>query len=454
MPFQGETAGYTPLRRIIENPHIMDLIKGWHIQKREPSKDFSDISTLCQGKQAISTNVPDLIVAIDGSRLESNVENGFPCATVGYVTIASVLLDMSRMREVEAADFIDPVAVRQTESVSSIEAVLPGANIIYNGEKSAKASYRKVLYEKLNECQIFHDCETLLQTYEYLFSLKRKDGDNNLPLSPIEGCEEKMTYDYGEYTCPYTGETLFSTDALRLHELMNESSSNVDLFTQTMATLEKLWFVHILRSFEQKQWLPILHKIAFVLDGPLAVFGPASWLTKVISEEVKRINAAQKQLSGQDLIILGVEKTGAFVNHFEAVDTNTSGIKGNFPLGKALLLDDNYIKKNIIFSTVENGKPYGQDTYFGRKFLYKTNNGRRIVASVATYTSEQAKIATAERNQFPRLEDILDLLDKIYSSRYPNAILPLVSAHAEAAIPQHLGNAIFEQIAKELRNNS
>ncbi len=453
MPFQGETAGYTPLRRIIENPHIDDLIKGWHIQKREPLEDVFDFNTYCQGKQTSSTNVPDLIVAIDGSRLESNVENGFPCATVGYVTIASVLLDMSKMREVESSDFIDPIAVRQTETVSSIEAVFPGANIIAEGEKNAKSTYRRVLFNVLNKCQIFHNCETLLQTYEHLFRLKRRDGDNNLPLSPIDECEEKMIYDYGEYICPFSGEPLFSTDALRLHELMNESSSNVDLFTQTMATLEKLWFVHILRSFEQKQWLPILHKIAFVLDGPLAVFGPASWLTKVISEEIKRINEAQKQYSGQDLIILGVEKTGAFVNHFESIDTNVSGIKGTFPRGKALLLDDKYIKKNIIFSNIENGKPYGQDTYFGRKFLYKTSNGRRIVASVATYTNDQAIIATAEREQFPRLTDILDLLDKVYSSRYPNAILPLVSAHAEAAIPQHLGNAIFEQIAKELRNN-
>ena len=454
MPFQGETAGYSPLRRIIENPHIQELIKGWHIQKREPLNESDNISSLCISQDVLSSNVPDLVVAIDGSRLENNIENGFPCATVGYVTVASVLLDMSKMREVESSDFIDPVAVRQTESVSSIEAVFPGANIVAEGEESAKATYRRALFNKLNECKIFDSCETLLQTYEHLFRLKNRERDNNLPMSPIEGCDEKMTYGEGEYLCPHTGKPLFSTDALRLHELMNDSSSNVDMFTQTMETLEKLWFVHILRSFEQKNWLPYLHKIAFVLDGPLAVFGTASWLTKVINEELKRINLAQKQESGKDLIILGIEKTGAFVNHFEAIDTNIGGIKGNFPKRKALLLDDKYIKKNIIYSNVENGKPYGQDTYFGRKFLYKTSNGQRIVASVATFTSDQANIMTAGWNQFPRIGDILNLLDRIYSSRYPNAILPLVSAHAEASIPQHLGNAIFEQIAKELRNNS
>lgn len=454
MPFQGETAGYTPLRRIIENPHIEELIKGWHIHKREPLAESVEVSPLTYCNEGKASSVPDLIVAIDGSRLESNIETGFPCSTVGYVTVASVLLDMSKMKEVESSDFIDPRAVRETESVSSIEAVFPGANIVKEGEKNAKATYRRTLFNQLQEKQIFNNCETLLQTYEHLFALKRKDRDNNLPLSPIDGCEEKMTYDYGEYKCPYTGEALFSTDALRLHELMKDSAPNVDLFTQTMETLEKLWFVHILRSFEQKNMLHFLHKIAFVIDGPLAVFGTASWLTKVINEEIKRINIEQRKFSGQDLIILGIEKTGAFVNHFESIDTNSGGIKGNFPRRTARLLDDRYIKKNIIFSNIENGKPYGQDTYFGRKFLYKTSNGQRIVASVATYTKEQANILTAEKYQFPRLDDILELLDKVYSSRYPNAILPLVSAHSEAAIPQHIGNAIFDQIAKELRNNS
>lgn len=454
MPFQGETAGYAPLRRIIESPRINELIKSWHILKREPAEECIDFDIRCQGKKEQTINIPDLVVAIDGSCLESNILNGFPCATVGYVAVASVLLDMSKMREVEASDFIDPVAVRQTESITSLEAVFPGANVVGQGEENAKAHYRRVLFDKLKENKIFSNCETLLQTYEYLFQIKRQEGGANLPKSPIDGCEERMTYGEGEYQCPYTGKPLFSTDALRLHELMKEDGKNEDLFTQTMGMLEKLWFIHILRSFEQKNWLPYLHKIAFVLDGPLAVFGTASWLTKAISKEITRINDLQKKDSHQDLIIIGVEKTGAFVNHFELIDTSNGGAKGNFPRGKVLLLDDKYIKKNILYTAIENGKPYGQDTYFGRKFLYKTSNGQRIVASVATFTSDQANIMTADWNQFPRIGDILNLLDRIYSSRYPNAILPLVSAHAEASIPQHLGNAIFEQIAKELRNNS
>jgi hypothetical protein len=55
---------------------------------------------------------------------------------------------------------------------------------------------------------------------------------------------------------------------------------------------------------------------------------------------------------------------------------------------------------------------------------------------------------------FPRLADILNLLDKLASSRYPNSISPLISAHAEAAIPLNLGKRILEDIAREIRERT
>src|ERR1700745_139922 len=78
----------------------------------------------------------------------------------------------------------------------------------------------------------------------------------NIPLL-IYPCN-KVTYDYGEYVCKHSGDPLFSTDALLLHELMNSGGSNGEMFGQIMSTLEKLWLVHILRAFEKKGWLATL----------------------------------------------------------------------------------------------------------------------------------------------------------------------------------------------------
>ena len=325
--------------------------------------------------------------------------------------------------------------------------------MILDNEKNAKASLRRILFEELKNNKIFSDGETLLDTYEYLFKIKQNISSNeNLPKSPIDDIDLNMTYGFGEYICPHSNEALFSTDALRLHELMNPKGSNGEMFGQIMSTLEKLWLIHILRAFEKKDWLATLRRVAFVMDGPLAVFSSSSWLTKVISSELTRLNDLQKKINGVDLLIIGIEKSGVFFNHFNEIDTTKDGITDKFPKQSALLLDDAYIKQNIIFS--ESSKPYGKDTYFGRKFFYKTASGQKIVPVVAFFNEYQQDISTAKPDQFTRLADIMNLLDKLVSNRYPNSISPLISAHAEAAIPLNIGKRIFEDMAKKIREKS
>jgi len=60
-------------------------------------------------------------------------------------------------------------------------------------------------------------------------------------------------------------------------------------------------------------------------------------------------------------------------------------------------------------------------------------------------------IKIAKTDQFPRLADAMSLLDQLVSSRFPHSVIPLISAHAEAAIPLNLGKKIFEDIAKEIK---
>jgi hypothetical protein len=453
MGFEGEFASYEPFRRIRESEKVQAVENRFRIrQENEDTKSFKD--TITGKSDLLESNMqPDLVLAIDGSRHAVTAKNGFPGAEYGYVTVATVLLDLKRMNELEKEDFIEPKKFKETEKASTIECVFPGCNVILDNEKNAKSSLRRALFEEFANNKLFAECETLLETYEYLFRKKRESSEEKkLPKSPIEDIDKDMTYGYGQYVCPYTNEPLFSTDALRLHELLNPSGSSEELFGQIMSTLEKLCLVHILRSFEQKKWLPTLRRIAFILDGALAVFSTSSWLAKVISSEISRINELQKKINGLDLLIIGIEKSGTFFNHFVDIDTTENGITDNFPKQSALLLDDNYIKRNIIFS--KSQKPYGKDTYFGRKLFYKTASGQRLVPVIAYFNEYQQNLATAYPNQFPRLADVMNLLDNLVSSRYPDSVLPLVSAHAEAAIPLNLGKRIFEDIAREIVEKS
>jgi hypothetical protein len=396
---------------------------------------------------------PDLVLAIDGSHLEGHPEKGFPGAEYGYVTIAAVLIDLKLINQLEKDDIIDPKLFRKTETPATQESCFPGCNITLDKDKDAKASLRKSLFEDFQKSKLLGAGETILETYEHLLKMKMANfPDTKKPDSPIEDVEKEMDYKLGEYVCQYSGEPLYSTDALRLHELMNPSGTNGELFGQIMSTLEKLWLVNILRYFEQKDLFATLRRMAFIMDGPLAVFSTSSWLSKVIEVELWRINEKQKHINGQNMMIIGIEKSGIFFNHFRDIDTSKEGIPDIFPNQSAFLLTDEYIKKNIIFS--ESIKPYGQDTYFGRKLFYKAASGQRIVPVIAWFDKEQKNIRTAKTEQFNRLSDVMDLLDKVISNRYPNSLSPLISAHAEAAIPLKMGTKLFEDIAREIREKS
>ncbi|MEO0075420.1 MAG: DNA double-strand break repair nuclease NurA [candidate division WOR-3 bacterium] len=460
MPFQDnngfELSSYKPLQRILDSEKVNKLEK--RLKVRKPSEDEEQEELQLTKKDSLQPSAwqPSMVVAIDGSYQSVPVKNGFPSAEYGYVTVASVLILLDKIRELEKAEFINPVEFRKTEIAGTTESVYAGANIVIDEEESAKASMRKMLFEEfLNEAPFYEkdeaNKETLLATYEYLLKLKiDKSGESKAPECPYDDCENRLSYGYKEYKCQCEKERkLYSTDALRLHELHNPSGSCGEMYGQIMFTLERLWLINILRAFERMNFLQSLKQTAFILDGSLAVYSTSSWLAKSIQDELYRLNEVQKKITGQDLIILGIEKSGTFVNHFEMLDTDEEGISGKFPKQNALLLTDEYIKKNIILS--ESPKPYGQDTYFGRKFLYKTSNGYRVVCNLATFNDYQRETKTAYPNQFPRLADVMSLLDQIVSNRFQNSVSPLLSAHAEAAIPLNLGKRIFQEIAREIK---
>lgn len=453
MPFENEFASYEPLRRILDNEKVAQL------EKRMKLRDFADSSQsqlpfINVDTLENSKCIPDMILAIDGSYQCVPVKNGYPGAEVGYVTVASVLMLMKDIKKLSQKEFIDPKKFRETEKASAFDAVFPGCNIIIDSEKSPKASLRRMIFEQLKNSTAFSDFESLLDTYEILLKYRIDEGITDPPANPLEALEDdpskKMQISLGEYTCSETGEHLYSTDALRIHELLNtQGATSGEMYGQLMSVIERLWLVHLLRAFEKKNWLPTLKNVAFVLDGSLAVYSVSAWLVKFIEKEICRINELQKKITGTDLMIIGLEKSGRFVEHFNDIDVSPEGNEDRIPNNSVFLLNDKYIKENIIFS--QSSKPYGKDTYFGRKFFYKTKNGYKLVPQLASFSNSQKDISTSNISQFSRLGDACILLNDLISNRYPNSINPLISAHAEAAIPLTLGKKMFEEIAQELR---
>jgi hypothetical protein len=442
MPYENEFASYRPLRRIVESERVRQLLS----RSRTLQGDGGSAAPDPTPAPETSGELPEFIVAVDGSAAEVDVKNGYPGARVGYCTVASVLLNL---REVDALDDhrpVDPRSFRQTEQASTIDAALPGANVVVRNHTSARASFREALYETFNDVVVDEDDRArLLETFEALLALKPLGHEPLCPYEQEHGCQEHLLPAPGTTSCACARrEPIFSTDALRIHERFRDVGTNGEAYGEVMQVWERVLIIHLLRCFERRGWLGQMGRVAFFLDGPLAVFGHPAWLSAAIGRELKRLNRQVRSETGNDVILLGIEKSGAFVEHFDSLDQTATG-EPRFSPGTFLLPTDTYIKERIIFSS--SPKRYGEDTYFGRKLFYKTRTGSRIVCNIPFLTSEQDTLASDDTRIYPRFATICALLDKLVSSRYPNALAPIVSAHAQAAIPLQLGSKVLQQLA-------
>lgn len=445
MPYEGEFAGYRSVRRIAETERVQKLLNRSKISGNQPKQ------SVLHPRPAPATiqDLPAFVLAIDGSYQEVDVKTGYPGAKVGYVTVASVLLDLASVSSLDELRPVDPKEFRKTEQASTIDSALPGSNVITINQTGARESFRQELYEVFHDVILDDDQRIrLLSTFEALLQYKPKSKPQLCPYHESEGCEALFVIPPGSSQCPSCNRPVFSTDALRIHERFREVGTNGEAFGLVMQVWERVLLIHILRCFEQQRILDRVGRLAFFLDGPLAQFGPPAWLSAAISAELKRLNKIVHDKTGNDLIILGIEKTGNFVTHFEEIDHTENPGEARFSPRSFLMLTDRYIKERIAYS--ESEKRYGEDTYFGRKFFYKSQSGARIVASIAFLNDAQDTLDTDDIGLYQQFKTICSLLDKLVSSRYENAISPLIAAHAHAAIPLHLGAKVLKRLAQAL----
>lgn len=449
MGFEGEFAQYRSIRRLSIDSQVHDVLKRCNFAPVE--KDGSIPAAKEHILDATSLKPdgppPDLVLAIDGSHVEVPVKNGFPGAEVSYLTCSEVMFDMTKIREIESRRPVDPQQIQSVETAGSTDAVLPSTNVILEGCGDTRASFRQAFFELLSRETCNLGTATLLDTFEAIVGTPGQ-GSISCPYKGSHECDNLFTYQKGVYKCSCThGGNLFSSDWLRIHEGVSDLSNGA-VFGEAMQVIERLKIVHFLRYLEGEKRLSVLRRIGIIIDGPLAVFGHPAELKDKISDEIIRINnLASKFTRGVDLLMVGIEKSGAFVDHFDRLDIHPSGEPNRLPNNTVILLTDAYIKRNI--APTNSPKIYGRDTYFGRKFLYKNKRGYRIVASVPFLRDSDRDLKKAHFSQFPRLSSVLPLLDELCSTRYPNSVTPLISAHAEAAIPLNLGARVLKQIAEE-----
>jgi hypothetical protein len=439
MPFEGEYATGESLLSLQQSEAFREF-KGL-VRPRPPGPTVAP--TILNAPR--NNWMPRRVIAVDGSTVSEALDNGFPMAEATLMKVAVVSIDLSKLTVTAKDDIPSPRAFYDMESASTFDCVLPGANIIrpdLEGD-TPRRFFRQTAFDAFNG-RLDTSHETLMETVRAVVG--GPHTPTRAPRCPIEECPHELAAGIGAYPCGCEqSETLFETDGFRFAERFSEVSSNGEAHGEVRHVLEIVSLVNMLRFFAHNDRLTYLRDNVFIVDGPLALFGHPAWLTPYLRRELRRINDLCRA-QGFGLAVFGYEKSGTFVEHFERLDASPErGPRSRHPPGTAFGLDATYINRNVTLRPAD-AKPHGQDTYFGRKVFYKTAAGEHAVITTAMTTEASQEFRRCDLACYPRLGDMLNVLDRLATYLHRDGFMPLVRAHAHAAIPLRRGADIIRSL--------
>lgn len=141
--------------------------------------------------------------------------------------------------------------------------------------------------------------------------------------------------------------------------------------------------------------------------------------------------------NGKPLIcMVGLEKGGHFVEHATLVAPE---LKPNH----YLMLDSEYVYKYVQPGD-PNGSPFGSNTYYGGKLIYKSGRGDVFVATIPT--TEYLSAPTIE--DLLNAPEILKVVAELRCAMYDSALLPVVLANRLVSLADVPSKEILQRFTK------
>jgi hypothetical protein len=457
MPFSNQQASKVGHEDLLRNPEIDAYLVSIGDVPRPKPAELAEIFAQAPTIGAFKPNVPEVIVAFDGSLYEASADTSEPSRRVGYVKVGMVALSVKKYLELSDRNmpYVDPMAVNRLQDRSALSMALPSAYLKEPALDSVTDGYRSAIhrYYSSDKTTIGTDKSTLLDTVIELLramnAVVEEGGAEyvTLPTCPGIDCDLKNVRVslVGGASCPSCGVPLFVTDMLRVWECFNETASNAESFSRLMLASESLVLLHSLLFFKRAGLLAKLSNYAFIMDGPLSISGEAA---KFHAPIMKMINQLQLEMIAHGLVpplVMGLTKTGLAVEYFAALDES-------IPSGIAFPLTDEYRYKNIL-GTRERVKPFGDEFYYGQDVLLKTAEGRQFLISLPypwdTKEDPEFKSSRFDLSKYRNVDTAIGIINMFQSDLYENSMIPVILAHEYASISLAPGGKILDLVTAQ-----
>ncbi|NBG88132.1 DNA double-strand break repair nuclease NurA [Isachenkonia alkalipeptolytica] len=467
MPYKGEYANKTSHFNILNSKDVQDFISDTNYLEKPSAEATEKISQqFIQIEGAEESKFPNKIVSVDGSYYESSIDQFLPSTKVGYIKIGSLLIDLDQYSNmgVEGTKFVDPFKVaKMQDNNSTATFTMPSANIIKKGKDSVVDSFRYYIDKHLLDCRMNEsDYKTSLRSTLFELATYRPDSKNKDPnviilhKCPNSDCDQEnieLKDIEQEQFCPNPecGIELYPSDALRIWEEVKNYQSNGSAISRFMIVLEHLMPIFLIRhikNYHSENSLATLQNLSFVIDGPLAIFGTAAWLSRAIMQYLWKINEEQLNAGFGPLLYLGLQKTGQLMDFMYVINNHVED-------NRLLLVDDALRYKYVAFSRNPSKSGFGYETYYGQDFMYKSKTGRSFVFSLPFPFKEKDVTGEYNKNRqklenYKTLNSAISFIDHFECDLFENAVVPIALAHRYTAISLKPGAQALDILTKNM----
>ena len=453
MPYELESGGYEKANKLgqsdIVNNELVQQELG-EFEEKKPDTDDIPVEQNTIGVDRLQPARPriEFVISIDGSRAEPETDEEYPENRIGFIQLATVLTKLREVRAQSGHKFVDPQEVKQIADSSMTQVVLPSTNHRYGGAVDTHESWRKKTYDIFtDEERKFVPDTTLFDYFHKLLidSARYENGKAILHSCPNPDCDagkqELPSNDVGE--CDTCGTSLYPTDTLRTWEKVSNHQPNIAALNVLMNVMEHLTLGAFIEFFAEQD-PEFLQHVGFIKDGPLAQFDTGYWIHAPLLRRIHSIYQHQSDIGYEPPVIAGVAKTGHFAQHADHV-------QDMMPRGSVLSMDDNYIYDYVVTSR-KSGQQFGEKTYYGTNFLYKTSS-ERIFATTIPRERKGCEI-TYNPTAYSTLRRTADLLEEIETALYENSLIPVALANQYASIPVKTGSKVLSEFVDRVLNES
>lgn len=379
-------------------------------------------------------------IGVDGSYVVISAREGLPSVRYGYAQAAAIWLDLDAMDEQRRERFVDPAALGRAVNSALISFDLPVSGAFTRRGVSIQDSWRERIdgLFRAKKVEVNRLNQSLLQLLMLLH------GEPGTPASTVPvncpGCkEEDIPVAIDGRDCPRCSKRLSPTDTMRIFEDVIDDGANEEPLGRLMRVVELLVVVGLATLLWEQSRDELLRQTLFVMDGPMAVYGPPA---KLRARALEYFQAMTRDTSSKGPYLCGIEKSGP------VVDYGTSLVRHEALKPQQLLVIDADVIRTISHSP--NPQAYGSETYWGRKFIYRSADGRVVVFTALPEAGPPYDDhgGQPDPKAYPTLPYILDVIDRTGSSMYRDGLIPIALAHSKAAYPIGVGTDVLKLAAR------